>query len=168
MIITSSIDACHCQRPIYGLNLCVLLTIKRDLPMPFIKISTLQNVPQREELMINLEQALYKIELNGVRLIPNNMATCLWQTLDLIVHSKQSHTVFNKTEDEVPIFVDLYMNTVFNQDGISLVMETIADELSTGEINRDNVVIMVHVGQPGYIYIKGHIDDCRVQKKPEN
>ena len=75
----------------------------------------------------------------------------------------QSDRIFNKEDVEIPIFVDLYMNTVFNQDGISLVMETIADQLSNiGEINRDNVVIMVHVGKPGYIFISGHIDDCRV------
>ncbi|NOQ25623.1 MAG: hypothetical protein GQ564_09715 [Bacteroidales bacterium] len=134
--------------------------------MPFIKISSLQNVPKREQIMKNVEQALYAIKVNGIKLIPDNMATCMWQTLDIVVHSNDAHRIFNKTDDEIPIFVDLYMNTVFNQDGISLVMETIADELSNiGEINRDNVVIMVHVGKPGYIFINGDIDDCLINKK---
>jgi hypothetical protein len=131
--------------------------------MPFIKISSLQNVPEREQIMKNVEQALYAIKVNGALLIPDGMATCMWQTLDVIVHNNDAHRLFNKTDNEVPIFVDLYMNTVFNQDGISIVMETIADELSsTGEINRDNVVIMVNVGKPGYIFISGKIDDCRI------
>lgn len=134
--------------------------------MPFIKISTLKNVPEREQIMINIEKGLYAIKVNDVQLIPENMATCMWQSMDIIVHKYDAHRVFNKKDVEMPIFVDLYMNTVFNQDGISLVMETIADGLSsTGEINRNNVVIMVHVGKPGYIFINGDIDDCRINNK---
>jgi hypothetical protein len=133
--------------------------------MPFIKISTLKNVPEREQIMKNVEQALYNIKVKGTQLIPDNMATCMWQSLDIIVHKIDAHRIFNKKDKEIPIFVDLYMNTVFNQDGISLVMKTIADELSRiGDINRKNVVIMVHLGQPGYIFINGDIDDCRVNK----
>ncbi|NOQ75277.1 MAG: hypothetical protein GQ574_24915 [Crocinitomix sp.] len=137
--------------------------------MPFIKISTLKNVPEREQIMKNIENALYTITVNGVRLIPDAMATCMWQSLDIVVHKNDAHRIFNKKDVEIPIFVDLYMNTVFNQDGISLVMETIADELSNiGEINRDNVVIMVNVGKPGYIFINGKIDDCRVLDNTKN
>ncbi len=132
--------------------------------MPFIKISTLKNVPEKEQLMVDIEKALYDIEFNGTQLIPDNMATCMWQTLDGVVHKKEIHQTFNKDDVEIPIFVDLYINTIFNQDGISIVMETIAETLSSGEIKKENVVIMVHLGQPGYIYISGKIDDCRINK----
>lgn len=136
--------------------------------MPFIKISTLKNVPERERIMKNIEKALYDIKVKGAQLIPDNMATCMWQSLDIVVHKIDAHRMFNKKDKEIPIFVDLYMNSVFNQDGISFVMETIADGLSsTGEINRKNVVIMVHVGKPGYIFINGAIDDCRIYSSPD-
>ncbi len=136
--------------------------------MPFIKISTLRNVPEREQLMKNVEQGLYDIEVDNRKLIPEGMATCMWQSMDLIVHNSEVHREFNKTDVETPIFVDLYMNTVFNQDGITLVMQTIAHQLcSVGDISHDNVVIMVHLGQPGYIFISGKVDDCRITTAPE-
>jgi hypothetical protein len=126
--------------------------------MPFIKISALQEVPNKDKLMQNVEQALYDCQFRNAPLMPQNMATCLWQTLDSIIHKGEVHHAFEKEKAEVPVFVDLYVNRIFNHEGISLIMETIADTLSgTGEINKKNIFIHVHEGNPGFIYINGAV-----------
>jgi hypothetical protein len=126
--------------------------------MPFVKISCLETVPDRHELMCAVEQGLYDIQIDGNPLMPANMATCLWQNLDSIVHKKSIQQKHQADISEIPVFVDLYLNTSFDNESIALIMKSIADNLSaSGTIMRDNVFIHTHIGQPGQVFISGSV-----------
>lgn len=126
--------------------------------MPFVKISALKEVHSKDEVMKNVERALYKCEYRDKPLVPVGMATCLWQTLDSVVHKNEAYVVHKKSLVEIPVFVDLYINSSFNEEGVYVLTKTIANAISeTGEINIENVFIHVHVGKPGYVFISGHI-----------
>ena len=126
--------------------------------MPFIKISTLRNVSETGKIMKSLEKTLYEYDYKGKKLMPKDMATCMWQTTDCMVHKMDEYYEFNKDQVEIPVFVDLYVNTWFDEGEVGKIMEIIADELSKGtKIDRNYVFIHTHVGNPGYIFISGKI-----------
>jgi hypothetical protein len=126
--------------------------------MPFIKISTLPNHLNKAEIMKNVENALYNCEFEGKKLMPVNMATCIWQTEDCVVHKLEAHKKFDPKAIEIPVFVDLYVNTIFSKPKVGKIMEIIGEELSKGTgIDARYVFIHTHVGNPGYIFINGEV-----------
>lgn len=126
--------------------------------MPFIKISTLTNSLDKAAIMKNIENKLYYHDYQGEKLMPQNMATCLWQTNDCIVHKQEAHTQFDPKQEEIPVFVDLYVNTQFKSDQVAIIMQIIAEELSNGTgIDIKWVFIQVHIGLPGYVFINGSV-----------
>lgn len=126
--------------------------------MPFIKISTLPNSLNKAEIMKSVENALYTCEFEGKQLMPENMATCIWQTQDCVVHKLESYEKFDPKAIEIPVFVDLYVNTIFSESKVGKIMEIIGAELSKGTgINANYVFIHTHVGNPGYIFINGEV-----------
>ena len=123
--------------------------------MPFIKISSLPNNLDKSSILCKLEKALYD---KGV--LPQDMATCIWSTNDCVVHRQTAYENFENTSDGFSdlIFVDLYLNTILNEDAIRSVMETIWSELGENDgINRDHIFIQVHVGAPGRVLINNKI-----------
>ncbi|MDR3705704.1 MAG: hypothetical protein P4L28_07360 [Paludibacteraceae bacterium] len=126
--------------------------------MPFIKISTLLNSLDKAAIMKNIENKLYNCDYQKDKLMPPNMATCIWQTNDCVVHKLESHTQFDPKQEEIPVFVDLYVNTQFKSDQVAIIMQVIAEELSndTG-IDIKWVFIQVHIGLPGYVFINGNV-----------
>ena len=126
--------------------------------MPFIKISTLPNKLNKAEIMKNVENALYKCEFEGEKLMPENMATCIWETQDCVVHKLEPHKKFDPKAIEIPVFVDLYVNTIFTEPQVGKIMEIIGNELSSGTgIDIKYVFIHTHIGNPGYIFINGKV-----------
>lgn len=126
--------------------------------MPFIKISSLRKVPKTGKVMRSIEKALYKKKFKGKNLIPENMATCMWQTTDCMVHQLEPHYEFNKKQVEIPIFVDLYVNTWFTKKQVGKIMDIIATQLSKRtKLNKKYVFIQVHIGKPGYVFINGKV-----------
>lgn len=126
--------------------------------MPFIKITTLRNVPETAKIMRDLERELYEYELEGQPLMPKNMATCMWQTSDCMVHGLETHYEFDQFQIEIPVFVDLYVNTIFTDRQLGKIMHIIADKLSEGTgVNRKFVFIHVHLGKPGHVFINGEV-----------
>ena len=126
--------------------------------MPFIKISTLPNKLDKAGIMENVEKALYNCEFEGEKLMPENMATCIWQTQDCVVHKLEPHVKFDPKAIEMPVFVDLYVNTVFTKTQVGKIMEIVAGELSvrTGTDHK-YIFIHTHIGNPGYIFINGEV-----------
>jgi hypothetical protein len=126
--------------------------------MPFIKISTLPNKLDKAAIMKNVEAALYHYEYQGAKLMPENMATCMWLTHDCVVHKLEPHTQFDASEEEIPVFVDLYVNTQFKSDQVAVIMQVIAEALSKGtRVDIKWIFIQVHVGMPGYVFINGNV-----------
>lgn len=126
--------------------------------MPFIKISTLPNSLDKASIMKNVEQALYTAEFEGTELMPKNMATCIWETQDCVVHKIEDYEKFDPTLEEIPVFVDLYVNTIFSTEKVAVIMSIIADELSKGtKVDRKWIFIHTHVGNPGYVFINGEV-----------
>ena len=124
--------------------------------MPFIKISTLHNNLDKVAIMKAVETDLYNYD-NG-KLMPENMATCIWQTNDCIVHKKKPYTQFNPSLEEIPVFVDLYVNTLFSKDKVAIIMEVVAKALSKGTgVDLKWIFIHTHVGGPGYVFINGSV-----------
>ena len=126
--------------------------------MPFIKISTLPNTLDKAAIMKNVENALYTAVFEDKQLMPANMATCLWQTTDCVVHKLEPYVEFDPQAIEIPIFVDLYVNTIFSEAKLGRIMEIIGHELSAGTgIDPNYVFIQTHVGKAGYIFINGEV-----------
>ena len=126
--------------------------------MPFIKISTLRNKLNKAEIMKNIESALYTTECDGEKLVPENMATCMWQTQDCVVHKLDAYQDFHPKSVEIPVFVDLYVNTMFTTEKMGKIMEVIADKLSKGTgANHQYIFIQIHMGNPGYVFINGNV-----------
>lgn len=126
--------------------------------MPFIKISTLPNKLDQAAIMKNVEEALYSAVFEGKQLMPRDMATCLWLTMDCVVHKLEPYTEFDPQAIEVPVFVDLYVNTIFSEAKLKTIMEIIGRELSAGTgIGPNYVFIQTHVGKAGYIFINGEV-----------
>lgn len=123
--------------------------------MPFIKISSLPNTLDKAAIMKKLEKALY-----DDKLLPKDMGTCIWSTSECVVHSQQVYGVFETKDDSFSdlVFVDLYLNTILNEDGIRGVMEKIWFELGNAPgINKDRIFIHVHVGAPGRVLINNKV-----------
>ena len=126
--------------------------------MPFIKISTLPNTLDKVTIMRNVENALYTAVFEEKQLMPPNMATCMWQTMDCVVHKLEPYREFDPQAIEVPVFVDLYVNTIFSEAKLKVIMEIIGRELSAGTgIAPNYVFIQTHVGKAGYIFINGEV-----------
>lgn len=126
--------------------------------MPFIKISTLRNKLNKAEIMKQVENALYTTEIKDEKLVPKGMATCIWQTQDCVVHELIAHQDFDPKSVEIPVFVDLYVNTMFTTEKMGRIMEVIADELSKGTgANHKYIFIQIHMGNPGYVFINGKV-----------
>jgi hypothetical protein len=126
--------------------------------MPFIKISTLPNTLDKARIMREVEDALYTRKYEEKPLMPRNMATCIWATHDCVVHKLKPYSKFDPKASEVPVFVDLYVNTQFGSDKVAVIMETVADALSKGTgVDIKWIFIQVHVGAPGYVFINGKV-----------
>ncbi len=126
--------------------------------MPFIKISTLPNKLKKAKIMKNVEKALYSCEIEGKKLMPDNMATCMWQTQDCVVHKLKGYKKFNPKLVEIPVFVDLYANTMFKTEEVAKIMEIVASELSKGTgVDHNYIFIQTHVGKSGYVFINGEV-----------
>jgi hypothetical protein len=126
--------------------------------MPFIKISTLPNKLNKAAIMKDIEAALYHYEYRGSKLMPENMATCIWQTNDCVVHKLESYSQLDPEQKEIPVFVDLYVNTQFKSDETAIIMQVIAETLSKGTgVDIKWIFIQVHIGMPGYVFINGNV-----------
>jgi hypothetical protein len=131
--------------------------------MPFIKISTLPNNLDKAAIMKAVESDLYSYDYDGAELMPRNMATCIWQTSDCIVHKIESHTQFDPKQEEVPVFVDLYVNTQFSADQVATIMRVVANALSKGTgVDLKWIFIHTHVGEPGYVFINGKLFNGKI------
>jgi hypothetical protein len=129
--------------------------------MPFIKISTLPISLDKAAIMKAVENDLYNYDEG--KLMPENMATCIWQTSDCIVHKKEQHTRFHQTQEEVPVFVDLYVNTQFSADQVATIMKVVANALSKGTgVDLRWIFIHTHIGEPGYVFINGKVFDGKM------
>ncbi len=131
--------------------------------MPFIKISTLATEIDKEAIMQKVEQALYDPQADGGQpLVPAGMVTCMWQTLDGLVHEGkgyQAYEAYPAGQADVPIFVDLYVNT-FLEGSAPKIMEVVASILSDGtEFGRKWIFIHTHVGGPQKVFINGAVWD---------
>lgn len=123
--------------------------------MPFIKISSLPTDIDKAAIMKKLEKELYDDEL-----LPKDMATCIWNTSDCIVHSQTDYKILEPKEGSFSdlIFVDLYLNTIINEDGIGKIMKKIWSVLGEeAAINKDHIFIHVHLGTPGRVLINNKI-----------
>jgi hypothetical protein len=132
--------------------------LKRRNYVPFIKIATLPNTLDKAKIMQGVEEALYKAKYKERELMPRNMATCIWQTHDCVVHKLKPYTIFDPKLEEIPVFVDLYVNTIFGSGEVALIMETVAKALSDGTgVDLKWIFIQVHVGAMGYVFINGKV-----------
>ncbi len=131
--------------------------------MPFVKISVL---PIDDCKPSDVMEAMEKDFADNAGLDVGT-ATFLWQTLDCITHRKletdppRSIEKFDPSEEQIPIFVDLYITSVFNYDGIAAIMNSITNVLNeqTG-IGKDNVFIHTHIAEPGQVFISGKVWPC--------
>ena len=131
--------------------------------MPFVKISALPSDDFNcSDVMEVMEQDFAdhaKLDLGS--------STFLWQTLDCITHrlkgkpDPRSRRKFDPSESEIPIFVDLYITTVFDYEWISLIMKSITTILhEQTNIPRESVFIHTHVADPGHVYISDKVWPC--------
>lgn len=124
--------------------------------MPFVKISALPSKSHHvDKIMEAMEYDLYQKEI-----LPTGSATILWQKLDCITHTpactgKQESVIeFDSTKNEFPIFVDLYLTTVFNYEVIAKIMKSITATLSSKtKIDPKYVFIHTHMGNPVHVYV---------------
>lgn len=127
--------------------------------MPFVKISALPNKFDVGKIMKEMEEKFY-----DATVVPEGKATFLWQTLDCITHNGDSQYEFDPKKDEFPIFVDLYVDSVFNYREISEMMESITSELnSQTQIDRKWVFIFTHIGNPGHVYVMDKVWPCKME-----
>lgn len=143
--------------------------------MLFVKISALSGKSLKvDEIMGAMESDLYD---DDKKILPKGSSTFLWQTLDCITHTPKStgkqESLFelDSKKDEFPIFVDLYLTTVFKYDEIAKIMRSITSILSAKtKIDKKNIFIHTHIGSPGHVYILDEVwpRDCVIDNpKPE-
>ncbi len=131
--------------------------------MPFVKISVLPiDDCKPSDVMEAMED---DFALNAG--LPVGSATFLWQTLDCITHRQagkvehRSIEKFDPSEEEIPIFVDLYITSVFDYESIAKIMNSITTILNLKtNIARDNVFIHTHIADPGHVYISDKVWPC--------
>lgn len=132
--------------------------------MPFVKISALPgNDFDCAEVMEAMEDEFAKKKTG----LPIGTATFIWQTLDCITHRQKGETdprslkKFDPSEKEIPIFVDLYITSVFNYENIANMMDSITTILNEKtRIPREYVFIHTHIGNPGRVYINDEVWPC--------
>ncbi len=134
--------------------------------MPFVKISALLGQSLKvDEIMEAMENDLYENEI-----IPKGSSTFLWQTLDCITHTlastgkQESLFEFDSTKKEFPVFIDLYLNSVFKYDDIAKIMKSLTSVLSDKtKIDPKNIFIHTHIGAPGHVYILDSVWPCEIK-----
>ena len=140
--------------------------------MPFIKISALPDKSLKvDEIMEAMENELY---LSGI--LTRGSTTFLWQTLDCITHTRmntgkqESLFQLDPHKDKFPVFIDLYLTTVFKYDDIAKIMKSITHSLSDKiNYNPKNIFIHTHVGTPGHVYILDEVWPCEMDHpKPKD
>lgn len=128
--------------------------------MPFVKISAL---PGRaldiRKITSAVERNLYDNDI-----LPKGSATVLWQTLDCITHTlgstgvQESLREFDPGKKEFPVFIDLYLTSVFGYDEVKNIMASIASSVGDAAgMNPEYVFVHTHVGEPGYVYINNEV-----------
>ncbi len=145
--------------------------------MPFVKISALPSQTFNvDEIMEAIENDLYDPEK---KILPKGSATFLWQRLDCITHTRENTAKqeslfeFDPKKEEFPIFIDLYLTTVFTYDEVAKVMKSIASTLSDKtSIDPKYVFIHAHIGTPGHVFISndvwpGEIGHAGIKKESE-
>ncbi len=133
--------------------------------MPFVKISAL---PSRHFHDSDVMEAMEDDFAENADL-PIGSATFLWQTLDCMTHRRTGETryhslrKFNPAEKEFPIFVDLYVTSVFDYAGITKIMKSITRVLHRKtKIDKKYVFIHTHIADPGHVYISGEVWPCEL------
>lgn len=128
--------------------------------MPFVKISALPSDDFKDSDVMEAMEDAFALKAG----LDIGTASFLWQTLDCMTHRKKGQTSYRSlrrldvTEDEMPIFVELYITSVFDYSAIELIMETIADTLvEKTKITKENIFIHTQVAQPGQVYISGKV-----------
>lgn len=133
--------------------------------MPFVKISALP-IPIDGFVPSDVMEAMEDdFEKNAD--LPIGSATFLWQTLDCITHrlkdavKPRSVKEFDPSEKQIPIFVDLYITSVFDYASIAKIMNSITAILhEKTEVGMDCVFIHTHIAEPGTVYISGEVWPC--------
>lgn len=134
--------------------------------MPFVKISSLPGGQfNRSAVMEAMEDDF--AENAG---LPIGTSSFIWQSLDCITHRQagqieyRSSREFNPSEKEIPIFVDLYVTSVFNYESISKIMGSITKILQKKtQIPREYIFIHAHIADPGHVYISGGVWPCELK-----
>lgn len=104
--------------------------------------------------MKNVEETLCLCDLEVEKLMSENMATCIGLTQDSIAHKLNAYSEFDSKLVEIPIFIDLYVNTIFSKKKVVRIMEIIGAELSKGtSVDSKYVFIHTHVGNTDYVFI---------------
>nr|WP_321467626.1 hypothetical protein [uncultured Desulfobulbus sp.] len=148
--------------------------------MPFVKISALpSNDFDIEEVTRAVETDLYiekerktadpsKPPVNKA-VLPLGSTTIIWQTLNCITHTRaatkqqQCLRSFDPTQEEFPLFVDLYLTSKFDYDKISEIMKSITATLhEKTDIPEDYVFIHTHIRNPGHVYIMNKVWPCEI------
>lgn len=131
--------------------------------MPFVKISALPGGA------FDCDQVMEAMEDDFARNagLPLGTATFIWQTLDCMTHRLKGETAprslkkFDPSEKEIPIFVDLYITSVFDYESIAKMMNSITTVLNEKtQISREYVFIHTHIGNPGHVYINDGVWPC--------
>lgn len=133
--------------------------------MPFVKISALPSEDfDCSTVMEKMETAFADHPDLG---LVYGTTTFMWQTLDCITHrltgetAPRSRREFNPSDIQIPVFVDLYITSVFTYSQIKDIMETITTSLHEHtKIPRESVFIHTHVAQPGQAYISDSVWPC--------
>jgi hypothetical protein len=74
------------------------------------------------------------------------------------VHKLESYSQLDPEQKEIPVFVDLYVNTQFKSNETAIIMQVIAETLSKGTgVDIKWIFIQVHIGMPGYVFINGNV-----------
>ncbi len=131
--------------------------------MPFVKISAL---PSDDYNCSDVMEAMEDDFAQNADL-PIGTATFLWQTLDCITHRQKGEVdyrslrEFNPSEKEIPIFVDLYITSVFDYESIAKIMNSITTILNKKtNIQREYVFIHTHIADPGHVFISDAVWPC--------
>jgi len=131
--------------------------------MPFVKISALPGGD------FNCAEVMEAMEENFALKadLPLGTATFIWQSLDCMTHRQKGETAprslkkFDPSAKEIPIFVDLYITSVFDYESIAKMMDSITTVLNKKTcIPREYVFIHTHIGNPGHVYINDGVWPC--------
>lgn len=133
--------------------------------MPFVKISALP-IPLDGFVPSDVMEAMEE-DFDKNAGLPIGSATFLWQTLDCITHrlkgavNPRSVEEFDPSEKQIPIFVDLYITSVFDYASIAKIMKSITTILhEKTKIDCDCVFIHTHIAEPGTVYISDKVWPC--------